>query len=130
MGSAVIEAGGKVGSDKALGEGAVKGSTWITDGAWTCHSFWEVDGGVVGVMGVRLSAGIAQQAPPQHLHSFEPQHLRARGAADVATPAEVAKTLCQTVTTLTKTARSAAAALLSRADINIVMSCSFRCAHF
>ncbi len=127
MGSAVIEAGGKVGSDKSFGEGAVKVNTETTDGARACHSVWDEDGGAIGVTGARLSAGIAQQARPQHWQCFEPQHLRATGAANVATPAETAKTLCQTVTTLTKTARSAVAALLSRADITVVMSCSFRC---
>jgi hypothetical protein len=127
MGSAVIEAGGKVGSDKSFGEGAVKVNTEITDGARACHSVWEVGGGAKGVTGARLSAGIAQQARPQHWQCFEPQHLRTTGAADVAAPVETAKTLCQTVTTLTKMARSAVAALLSRADITVVMSCSFRC---
>lgn len=82
---------------------------------------------MAGSTGARLSVGFTQHACPQHWQCFEPQHLRTTGAVDVATPAETAKTLCQTVTTLTKTARSAVAALLSRADINVVMSCSFCC---
>jgi hypothetical protein len=130
MGSAVIEAGRKVGTDKSFGKDAVKVRTETTDGARACHSVWEVDGGATGATGARLSSGIAQQARPQHWPCFEPQHWRTTGTVDVANPAETAKTLCQTVTTLTKTARSAVAALLNRTDIKFVMSCSFRYAHF
>jgi hypothetical protein len=126
MGSAIIEGDRKVGTDKSFGKGAVKVTRETTEGARACHSFWEAVGGMAGVTGARLSGGIAQQARPQHWQCFEPQHLRATGAADVATAAEKAKTVCQTVTTLTKTARSAVAALLSRADVNVVMFCSFR----
>jgi len=97
------------------------------DGARACHSFWEVDGGAAGVTGARLSTGFAQQACPQHWQCLEPQHLRTTGEVDVTTLVEKAKTLCQTVTTLTKTARSTVAALLSRSDIGMVTSCSFLC---
>jgi hypothetical protein len=41
---------------------------------------------------------------------------------EVATSDETAKTLCQTVTTLTKTTKNAVAALLSRTEIELVMS--------
>jgi hypothetical protein len=111
MGSAVIEAGGKIGTDKPFRERAVKVGREPSDGARACHLFWEVDGVAAGVTGAGLPAGVAQQACPQHWQCPEPQHLRAVGAGDGATPVETAKTLCQTVTMLTKTARSAVAAL-------------------
>ncbi|HZM05506.1 MAG TPA: hypothetical protein VFC44_21100 [Candidatus Saccharimonadales bacterium] len=106
--------------DISSGKEAVAVSVETRDGAGACHSFCEGVGGAVGVTGARLSAGVAQQARPQHWQSFEPQHLRTTGAADVAAPAETAKTLCQTVTTLTRTARSTVAALENRADISLL----------
>jgi hypothetical protein len=127
MGIAVIAAGRKGGRDKSSGKDAVKVSAEATDGARACHSFCEALGGAAGGTGARLSAGFAQHARVQHLPSFKSQHLRARDAAGALTLIETAKTLCQTVTMLTKTARSAVAALLSRADISLVTACSFRC---
>jgi len=127
MGSAVIEAGRKVGTDESFGEGAVKAITETTNGANACQSFWEAEDGAAGVTGVRLSAGSAQQACPQHWQSFEPQHLRAAGAVDVATPVATAERLCHTVAKLTKTARSTIAALRSRVEIELVTFCSLNC---
>jgi hypothetical protein len=121
MGSAVTEAGRKVEADKSSKEGAGKVSVETTDASGACHSFWEVDDGTAGDAGERLSTGFAQQAWPQHLPCFTPQQWHTAGAADVVIWAETAKTLCQTVTTLTRTASSAVAALLSRADICLVI---------
>jgi hypothetical protein len=67
-----------------------------------------------------LSSGFAQQARPQHRQCFEPQHLLAAGAVFVATSFGMPKTLCQTVTKLTKTAKNTVATLLSRADLEFV----------
>jgi hypothetical protein len=72
-----------------------------------------------------LSEGIAQQDCPQQWQCFEPQHLCATGATTVAISVEAAKTLCQTVTKLTTTARSAVAPLPIRPEIELVMSSSF-----
>jgi hypothetical protein len=72
-----------------------------------------------------LSEGIAQQARPQQWQFFEPQHLCAAGATAAAISVETAKTLCQTVTKLTTTARSTVAPLPIRPEIELVMSCSF-----
>jgi len=126
MGSAVIEGARKVGTDKSFGKGPGKVIPETTDGPTACHSFWEVDGGATGVTGARLSAGIVQQDWPRQWQALEPQHSRTTGEVDVTSPVETARTPCQTVKTLTKTAKSTVAAWLSRADINVVMSYSFR----
>jgi hypothetical protein len=79
-------------------------------------------GGAAGVTGARLSTGIAQQARPQHIPRPDLQHLWAAGGAVVAPPVGIAKTLCQTVTMLTKTASSAVPVLLIRVEIELVTS--------
>jgi hypothetical protein len=125
MGSAVVEAQRRVGTDTSSEEGVIKVRAETTDGVRACHSFWEVLRGAAGATGARLSEGIAQQDCPQQWQCFEPQQLCAAGAPTVAISVETAKTLCQTVTKLTTTARSTVAPLPSRSEIEIVMSCSF-----
>jgi hypothetical protein len=127
MGSAVIEAQRKVATDKSSGEGGAKVSAATTDGAMACHSFCEVLGGAAGVTGVRLSAGLAQQARLQHLRFFKPQHLHTTGAVDAATPVGTAKMLCQPVVMATKMARTVVTILVKRLDISFATSGSFRC---
>ena len=88
--------------ENVLGKSSVDGAgnvgTKAAEAASACHSVWEVEGGAQGVTGARLSAGVAQQARPQHWQCFDPQHLRAIGTVDVATPTDPAITPCQEVT--------------------------------
>ena len=119
MGTAVTEEEEEIVIGKSFVEGAGNVSTKAAAAASACHSVWEVDGGAQGVTGARLSAGIAQQARPQHWLCFEPQHLRTRGTVEVALPADPAKTPCQEVTMPIRMASRIVTVLERRAGIGL-----------
>jgi len=126
MGTALIEAGSEVviGNSPAEVDGVV--SAVATHVASACHSFGE-GGRDVGVTGALLSLDFAQQARVQQCVFCKPQHLQPTDAVRGTTSAEAAKTLCKTVPTQTKMARSIVTVLEKRIGIEFVINVSFRC---